>query len=296
VNWDEITQVKGPPSDIAKPAPRRDQAYLIVLAGSASGETFKLGRERTVIGRGPKADIRMLDEGISREHFEVLVEGDKVLLRDLGSTNGTYCRGTRVDFHQLADGDKILIGTNTVLKFSYHDRIDQVLETQAYESAIRDSLTKAFSRNYFLDRVDSEYAYSSRHSTPLALVSFDIDHFKAVNDTYGQHAGDFVLSELARTTHAQVRVEDVFARVGGEEFSVVCRGADLIQGKIVGERLRRAVERRQFVHEGQVITVTISVGVAAVPNPSIREAKEFIAAANQVLSEAKRGGRNRVCI
>jgi two-component system cell cycle response regulator len=295
VSWDDITHVQGPPASAVRIPASRDQAYLIVLAGSAMGEMYKITREKSIIGRGQRADIRMMDEGVSREHCEILIEGEKIVLHDLGSTNGTYCRGLRIDRHELQDGDKILVGSGTVLKFTYHDKLDEVFQRQMYESALRDDLTKAFNKKYFMDRVESEFAYAVRHNVPLSLVSFDIDHFKSINDTYGHPAGDHVLFEMSAAILGSVRVEDVFARVGGEEFSTICRGADLAQGLIVAERLRRAVEARRFVFEGKSIPVTISVGVANVPNPSIRDAMEFISAADQMLYEAKRGGRNRVC-
>lgn len=295
MTWDDVTHVKEPPSATVKAPTNRDQAYLIVLAGSSMGEMYKVTRERTIIGRGQKAEIRMMDEGISREHCEILLEGDKVILHDLGSTNGTYCRGLRVDRHELADGDKILVGSGTVLKFTYHDKLDEVFQRQMYESALRDDLTKAFNKKYFMDRVESEFAYAVRHNVQLSLVTFDIDHFKSINDTYGHPAGDHVLAELATTVLASVRVEDVFARVGGEEFAVICRGADMQQGEIVAERLRRAVESHRFEYDGKSIPTTISVGIVTVPNSSIRDALEFISATDQMLYEAKRAGRNRIC-
>jgi two-component system cell cycle response regulator len=296
VSWDDTTEVRAAPADAERFDSKRDQAYLIVLAGSSVGEMFKLGRERSIIGRGPTADIRMLDEGVSREHCEVVRQGGRILLRDLRSTNGTFCRGIKVQEQELVDGDKILVGSGTVLKFTYHDKLDEDFQRQMLESALRDDLTRAFNKKYFLDRVESEFAYAVRHNVPAALVCFDIDHFKQINDTRGHPAGDQVLSELAKTVHATVRVEDVFARVGGEEFSVICRGADLLQGKIVGERIRHAIEKHPFLREDKPITVTVSVGVAAVPTPSIRDATEFIWAADQMLYQAKRTGRNRVCL
>jgi two-component system cell cycle response regulator len=296
VSWDDITHVKAPPDEVVKLGPTRDQAYLVVLAGSSMGEMFKLARDRLVIGRNATADIRMLDDGVSREHCEILREDGKVFVHDLGSTNGTFCRGARVDKHELNDGDKILVGTGTVLKFTYHDSIDEVFQRQMFESVLRDDLTKAFNRKYFLDRVESEYAYAVRHNAPASLVTFDIDHFKTVNDTHGHQAGDYVLADLAATVHATIRVEDVFARLGGEEFAVLCRGADLMQGKIVAERIRYAVEHRAFVYEGKPIPLTVSLGVCAVPARTVRDANEFIAAADQMLYEAKRTGRNRAAL
>jgi two-component system, cell cycle response regulator len=296
VSWDDTTQVKAPPSDAAGVDAKRVEAYLIVLAGSSVGEMYKLNRPRTVIGRGPTAEIRILDEGVSREHCEVVRDGEKVTLRDLRSTNGTFCRGASVSSIELTDGDKILVGSGTVLKFTYHDKLDEDFQRQMLESVLRDDLTKAFNKKYFLDRVESEFAYAVRHNVPVALVSFDIDHFKQTNDSFGHLAGDHVLIEVASAVQGTVRVEDVFARVGGEEFSIVCRGADLMQGRIVGDRVRHAVEKRKIVYEGRTIPITISVGVAAVPSPSIRDATEFISAADQMLYEAKRTGRNRVCL
>jgi diguanylate cyclase (GGDEF)-like protein len=293
---DDTQEVKVPPAGVGKMSPRRDQAYLVVLAGNAMGEMFKLDRKRTVIGRGPSADVCMLDDGVSREHCEIVIEGDQVVLRDLESTNGTYCRGSRIQRHLLGDGDKILVGTGTVLKFTYHDKLDEDFQRQMHEAALRDDLTKAFNKKYFLDRVESEFAYAARHAVPLALVSFEVDNFKHINDEHGHPTGDFVLAELSSTIQATVRVEDVFARVGGEHFAVICRGADLLQGKIVADRLRNAALRRPFNHDGKMISVTISLGVATVPNASIGDAMELIAAADQALHEAKRAGGNQVSL
>ena len=89
---------------------KRDRAYLVVLAGASVGEMYKIEGEKTVIGRGQKAQIRLLDDGISREHAQLVILKDRIVLQDLGSTNGTYCNGLRVDRKELADGDNILVG------------------------------------------------------------------------------------------------------------------------------------------------------------------------------------------
>jgi two-component system cell cycle response regulator len=296
VTWDDVTRVEEKPPGPVGVASKRDCACLLVLAGSAMGEMYKLTRERTVIGRGQKAQVRMIDDGVSREHCEIVIQGDKAVLRDLGSTNGTFCCGTRIDRHELEDGDKILVGAGTVLKFTYHDSLDEVFQRQMYESALRDDLTKAFNKKYFTDRIESEFAYSSRQRLSLALVTFDVDHFKEVNDTHGHPAGDYVLTELAAAVHTMVRVEDVFARVGGEEFSIICRGADIVQGRVVAERVRQTVGGHLFVYGGKRIPVTVSVGVAAIQDPRIQDAQGFVAAADHALYEAKRTGRDRVCL
>ena len=296
MSWDDVTHVHAPPPTAKRPPENREQAFLVVLSGSCMGEMYRISKSKTVIGRGQKADIRILDDGISREHCQIHLEDGVFTLSDLGSTNGTYCKGIRTDSHALADGDKILVGSNTILKFSFHDQEDEKFQRQMYESALRDDLTKAFNKKYFMDRLESEFAYSVRHQSPLSLVGFDIDHFKQINDTYGHPAGDRVLADLSKLMLGLIRVEDVFARVGGEEFSSILRGADSEQGLVVAERLRQATAAQRFEYEGQPIPVTISVGLVSAPNHSVRDAMEFIAAADQALYEAKRGGRNRVCV
>ncbi|HEY2902812.1 MAG TPA: GGDEF domain-containing protein [Polyangia bacterium] len=291
---DESTRMFEAPA--APEGGKRDRAYLVVLAGTSVGEMYKIESEQTIIGRGQKAQIRLLDDGISREHAQLVVQGDRVILEDMGSTNGTYCNGLKVDRKELVDGDKILVGSTTILKFTYHDNLDEIFQKQMYESALRDGLTRAFNKKYFTDRLESEFTFSSRHAAPLTLLLFDIDHFKRVNDTYGHQAGDHVLSELSTLMAGSLRVEDVFARCGGEEFGVICRGADVVQGQIVGERMRKAVEAMAFVYDGRRIPVTISLGLATLPDPTIKDAAQLISAADTALYKSKHAGRNRVTI
>ncbi|HEY2732012.1 MAG TPA: GGDEF domain-containing protein [Polyangia bacterium] len=276
---------------------KRDRAYLVVLAGASVGEMYKIDGEKTIIGRGQKAQIRLLDDGISREHAQLVIVNDRIVLQDLGSTNGTYCNGLKVEANkELVDGDKILVGSTTILKFTYHDNLDEIFQKQMYESALRDGLTKAFNKKYFTDRLESEFTFAIRHVAPLTLVLFDIDHFKKVNDTYGHQAGDHVLSEIAALLTGALRAEDVFARYGGEEFGVICRGSDVMQGQIVAERMRKAVAQNKFVFEGTHIPLTISVGVAGLPDPAVKDAAELVTLADQALYKSKHGGRNQVTV
>jgi two-component system, cell cycle response regulator len=290
---DESTRMFEPPA-AAPGAEKRDRAYLVVLAGSAVGEMYKVEQERTIIGRGGKAQIRLIDDGISREHAEIVVQNGEVMLHDLGSTNGTFCNGMKVDSKPLSDGDKILVGSTTILKFTYHDNLDEVFQRQMYESALRDGLTKAFNKKYFTDRLESEFMFSIRHNAALTLVMFDIDHFKKINDTHGHQAGDAVLTDLSALMLMSLRTEDVFSRYGGEEFAVICRGSDAGQAQVIGERLRRATEGRQFAYDSKIIPVTISVGLASLPDPAIKDASGLVSAADAALYRSKQGGRNRV--
>lgn len=277
---------------------RRQQvhAYLVVLAGTNLGEMYKIEGPESIVGRAMSAQLRLNDDGISRRHCRVLSIGGHVIVEDLGSANGTVVNGEMVQRQELKEGDKIRLGANTMLKFTYQDKLDETFQQQMYDAALRDGLTKAYNKKFFLDRLDTEFAYAKRHGTMLSLVMFDVDHFKKVNDNYGHLAGDAVLVHLSRIMHSMIRTEDVAARYGGEEFAVICRGIPLLNAGIVGERMRAAVEQANFDFQGKRLPVNISVGVAALPEAKVSVASELIGEADSALYEAKRTGRNRVCI
>ena len=194
----------------------------------------------------------------------------------------------------IADGDKIQVGKTTILKFSYHDDLEASFQQQMYDAALRDALTGAYNRKHFGEALASEIAYTRRHQAALSLVLLDIDFFKKVNDTYGHVAGDAVLVQVARHVSAAVRREDLFARYGGEEFAVLARGTAGEAAAGFAERLRVGIEALAVPHEGQLLHVTVSLGVASAPAPDVNAPEDLIMRADGALYAAKRGGRNRV--
>jgi diguanylate cyclase (GGDEF)-like protein len=225
----------------------------------------------------------------------VVVTEQSVLIEDCGSTNGTFLNGQKLGGREvLKDGDKIQVGSTTILKFTYPDKLEEHFQRQMYESALRDGLTKIFNKKYFLDRLESEFAYAIRHKVPLSLVMFDIDLFKKVNDASGHLAGDYVLVQLARLVSESIRGEDVFARYGGEEFVVICRGIDLAACQAFADRVRKLIETTEFKFENTPLPITISMGIASLPDPEIKDPIAFVAAADDALYQAKRRGRNCV--
>jgi two-component system cell cycle response regulator len=297
--WDDETSVTMQ-ADLALPtrSERRDRAYLIVLAGNSVGQMFKIPGGEAVIGRGRTAEVRLFDEGVSREHARIRTDGNRFYVEDLGSRNGTFCNGKKVDAPvPLGDGDKIQVGRTTILKFTYHDALDESFHEQMYESALRDALTKAYNKRYFADRLDGEFRFARRHDTSMALLMLDIDHFKKINDTYGHPAGDAVLVAVADALTRSVRNEDVVARYGGEEFAIILRSINVEGGRILGERLRRMIELMQVdVGGAHPLKVTVSVGIAAFPESNVQNGVELVEAADTALYRAKNGGRNRISL
>jgi len=274
---------------------RKNSAYLIVVTGSAAGQMFKLGQAELTIGRSSEADITLNDDGISRRHAKVVVRPDgSVTMVDLGSTNGTFFNGNRIDVHPLRDGDKIQVGSTTILKFSYQDNLDEQYQKNLYDSATRDPMTRVYNKKYFADTFRKDFSYCLRHRVPLTLVIVDVDHFKKVNDTHGHQAGDYVLTTLAHKIQDTIRTEDLFARYGGEEFVLLLRECEEDKGFIFCERIRRLIEATAFEFAGTKIPVTISLGLATLSDAEYPGPDEMLAAADKFLYQAKESGRNRV--
>ena len=272
------------------------QAYLVVLTGSNVGAMHKLEAAETVIGRSNQSDLRLIDDGISRKHARIIKSGSDVILEDLNSANGTLVNGELVSQRVLKNGDKISIGSNTVVRFSFNDTLDESFQQKMIEAALRDGLTRAFNKRYFLERLETEYAYARRHHAELSLLLFDIDFFKKINDTYGHLAGDAVLVQLSSIIQSMLRTEDVFARYGGEEFAILARGTSLAKAATLAERIRARVEETHFAFESARIPVTISVGVAGLPETRCDDATQLIAGADTALYDSKRSGRNKVSL
>ncbi len=292
-DWDDATRLTSK-SEIAKPARKRDQAFLIVIAGNNVGEMYQVTPDGLILGRGSDVPIRLFDDGVSRNHAQVVLDGSDVMLKDMGSSNGTFCNGLRVDNKVLTDGDKIQIGRTTILKFTYHDDLDEQFQQSLFDSALKDSLTGAFNKKYFLERMDSEIKFAHRHGSPFSLFLFDLDHFKAVNDTHGHLAGDKVLQVFSQTLIETLRKEDVFARYGGEEFALACRSISKADALVLGERLRGLIEAMDIEYDGIKIPVTSSIGLATLPELDVYETQAMIAAADKALYKSKHAGRNRI--
>src|SRR5262245_52492840 len=284
-------------ADLRAAAGGRQSAYLIVISAKSAatmGRMFKIDRPEITLGRSVEATFQVEDDGISRKHVKVVQDPVGFTLVDLGSTNGTFLNGSRVSVAELKDGDKIQVGSNTVLKFSLTDELEEQFQKSIYEQATRDGLTRVYNKKYFMDTMRKEFAYCLRHRVPLSLLMLDVDHFKKINDTFGHQTGDQVLSKVAQKLADTIRTEDLLARYGGEEFALMLREATDDQALACAERVRRAVEGMELSAGGAALRVSISVGVATLLDSDFSQPEELIACADRYLYRAKGAGRNRV--
>jgi diguanylate cyclase (GGDEF)-like protein len=262
--------------------------------GPSLGSCCPLGTGAAVLGREEDCAVRIDDNTVSRRHACIQPGEDGYYAVDLESTNGTFVNDRRVSRCRLQDGDYVRVG-NAIYRFLVGDDLAAQYHEEIYRLTIVDALTAIHNKRYLLEFLDRELARSARHERPLALVLFDIDFFKTINDRCGHLAGDALLRELAACVRPTVRGGDLFARFAGEEFALVLLEARREQALTVSERVRALVEQHAFIAGGEPYRMTISLGVTATDGGAALAVADFIHDADKKLYEAKRTGRNRVC-
>src|SRR6267143_381533 len=258
------------------------------------------------------------------------LDGDtELIIASLSTSSGdplrlvTQCRASEIfrqlpilliaeesDLHRLAKGldlgasdylirpvdrNELLARTGTQIRRKrLQDRLQENYQRSLY-LALTDELTGLYIRRYLLAHLDELIDRVNHDHMSAAILLFDIDHFKQVNDTYGHAAGDEVLRELASRAMNSVRSVDLVARLGGEEFVVVMPETDIVIATAVAERLRLAVAREQFIvgTGGMKVAVTISIGATVAASGDGR-AELLKRADDDALYNAKTAGRNRI--
>jgi diguanylate cyclase len=269
-----------------------EQALLLVLSGPRLGTRTILSDVPIEVGRGSNAGLVLDADSVSRRHARIEPMGAGHRLIDLGSTNGTYVNGSRVKEHVLKDGDRVQIG-KALLKYLAGGNIESTYHEEVQRLMRFDALTGVHNKRHFDENL--RIATSSGHSGAVSLIVLDIDHFKKVNDTHGHMAGDAVLCATATIAKQTASPDYLFARVGGEEFAVLCPNTTLAIAKVCAEKIRLAVAANSPTFEDRVLPVTVSLGVAEFKPGSEESAETLYGRADEKLYQAKDAGRNRVC-
>jgi diguanylate cyclase (GGDEF)-like protein len=269
-----------------------ERACLVVIYGPELGKRATLGLAPFEIGRSTRCDLPIDQESISRQHAKITFDGKRHVIEDLGSTNGTFVNDQGRKRAELVDGDQIKIG-RSILKYMSGENIEASYHEEIYRLMTTDALTQTHNRRYFNEALEREYHRSLRYRRALSLIVFDIDFFKRINDTYGHVAGDSLLRQLALTVKPRLRQQDMFARVGGEEFGVLLPEIELSGALVAAEKVRKLVEGARYYVDDQLLSCTVSVGVSAYAE-KMTAPLSLYEAADKNLYEAKRSGRNRV--
>ena len=291
-----MTELKRPKREL-RPA-------LVFLNGDLLAVPIPLERGEVILGRAGESDVRINDTKVSRRHARITAiydsetEETNYLLTDLDAKNGTLLNGQKFKQEILQNGDKITIGDN-ILRFEMLDEIDREYHRQIRRLLSHDDLTGLLSSRSFFSELRREISQITDQSRQFCVLMMDIDYFKNVNDTYGHLTGSKTLEEIGDCITRVLRNGDVAARFGGEEFAAFLLDAELAQGIVAAERIRREIENREFsvTNQGKNLKthrITISIGIATFPTDST-DPIELVEMADSALYRAKRDGRNRVC-
>ena len=241
------------------------------------------GRKEKLLSRWPAIAVLML-QGIvfiSPIPILLLIPGDESLREFAGGWFGIFALETLL----------YAIATAFIILTMAKERSEKIHRT----AATIDPLTEIFNRRALMDagrRVLGRIAWDKK---PAAVVMFDLDHFKKINDRFGHAVGDRALQVFARTAAAKLRATDIVGRLGGEEFAAVLPETSLQSAAVAAERVRAAFEEAGAEIDGISIGSTVSIGVAATEDPDC-EIDALLALADEALYAAKKGGRNRVVL
>jgi len=277
--------------------PPAGDACLVNLhpPGPDIGRRIPLLNSQYIVGRDSEAGFVVSRSSVSRQHARLYLDTNtNWWVEDMGSTNGTFVNEVRCTRpEQLVDSDQVRFG-DAIYKFLSGSNIESAYHEAIHNMAIQDGMTGIHNKRYFTEFLEREIAVCQRHSHPLTLVMFDVDHFKKVNDSHGHLAGDAVLKDLAGRIKPRIRREDLFARYGGEEFVCVLPSTALAGGIVFAEHLRTIIEERPCSFDNMNIPFTISLGVTTLHRETGVDPAGLIKRADDNLYAAKRGGRNRV--
>ena len=275
------------------------EAHLILFAHPEDrmlGTRFRLPpHSQLEIGRSSTADISMPGvRSLSRHHARLEHHGPVVRISDVGSTNGTWVNDKRISGAQrMRSGDRFQVGA-LHFKFLHEKDPENAYHEAIYHLVTCDGLTGVFNKRHFDEELRREIGRAQRHDRPLTLIYFDIDHFKIVNDSHGHLCGDYVLQQIVRLVRPFLRPEQVFARVGGEEFAILSPEMPVAGAANLAEKLRAHFEQERFEYADVELDISCSFGVAALES-GMDQAKLYDAA-DQAMYLSKRGGRNRVTV
>jgi diguanylate cyclase (GGDEF)-like protein len=276
---------------------RKGEDCLVVIYAASQtdlGKRHVMQKEVTSVGHDRDNDIVLDSDSVSRRHAKMEHREGAFFVIDLDSTNGTFVNDEPdpVNGCQLRRGDQVKIG-DTIFKYLSGSDVEAQYHETIFNMTITDGLTDLSNKKQLDTVLIKEIPRALRHARQLSLLMIDIDHFKDINDTYGHLAGDSVLRELASLLTKRLRPDDELGRYGGEEFCAILPETSLEGAIRIAEELRQLVEQHAFMVEGEQIKVTISIGVTELKKGM--DVKAFYKGADEMLYQAKRSGRNKVC-
>jgi two-component system, cell cycle response regulator len=203
--------------------------------------------------------------------------------------------GTIAIHYKAGQGKTFSASLHANIEACFSQAIRNALQhSRMKDLAMRDGLTGLFNRRIF-DETLAQQA-KSPNMRPVSLLLFDLDNFKQVNDTYGHQSGDQVLKSFARILKESCRGHDLIARFGGEEFAIILSQTKAATAHAIAQRIRNRLAKTVFTFEGRQIQITASIGLATCQKSDTIFTANLVKQADQALYQAKRTGKNKVCM
>jgi two-component system cell cycle response regulator len=295
---EEATRVGAVPDPVENVIPLK--GYLTVINGANPGKMYPLNVPTILVGRDADCEVRLDSESVSRKHARLVRHAGHYTLEDLGSTNGTWVDGGPAGSEPLKSGARIRFGNEVIVRFSLLDEAEAALQQRLYEGVIQDTLTGAYNRRHFDQFLANEVTQASRFKIPLALVLFEMDDMKGINDYYTQAGGDALLRAVAKLVQEMMRREDLFARIAADRFGIVARGMPREEVVALADKIRAGIERLEVPLQSGDFSMRVenahaSFAVMSFEElPDAKSAATFFAASAERLQRAKSEGGNVV--
>lgn len=276
---------------------------LVRYVGEPIGEVIPLRAPGITIGRSSENDVSLPEAEVSRHHAQLTLSrigeaGQMVQITDLGSTNGSFVNGRRVEQPQvpiaLQNGDVVRVGAHA-FKLKRLDELERHYHETMMAQTSLDPLTGVGNRSSVLSFLEKHADLARRYRRPLSLVLADLDHFKSVNDRFGHATGDQALKVFGALMLNRLRASDLVGRIGGEEFLMVLPETHGPEAVSVAEDLRKAIASEILTPwgGGEPFRITCCFGVAQLQNRDTNGGS-LLARTDVALYRAKTLGRNRV--
>ena len=245
--------------------------------------------------------LRLIKPADEQQFLPVIIQSSK-------SDIDSKVEGLRIGAHDFLvkpfAEQELVARCATMLRIKHLQERLRDTQKELEEQSITDGLTALKNRRFFDERLQEEFKRAQRYGDHLSLIMIDLDDFKQVNDRHGHPAGDVVLHDTAALIRASIRDPDICARYGGEEFAVILPKTHMSGALAVAERIWRELGNRVYALPAperagapeQTIRVTASLGIAFYPSKDISSGDLLLRYADQALYQAKRAGRNTICL
>ena len=289
---DDSTQVLLNPEIVSNEPP-----VLYVVSGPHKivGQAWVLQKDRVIGREQEQSHIIIQSTGISRKHVLIKYQKNRVQIQDLGSTNGTFLNDEKMTAHEIYDlknNDLIQIG-KVVFKFAAKGQVEGRHVLHVQNQIYQDDLCQINNRLFMEMKAKECVSTAKKTQLSFCFSIFDIDFFKKINDKHSHLAGDFILFSVSQLVQKTIRKDDIFCRIGGEEFGLLlfCSMKSATQ---LMEKIRKKIESEVFNFENKDLKITISAGVSCFQKGDTSW-KDIYARADKFLYQSKKSGRNQVC-